>query len=103
MSRTLCEAAHVAGARGEHGAVIAVVGGYRAGAWLEQRGAGTRARVMAAVARGLAGSCGAAGACSASALYRRPGTRGTAGGGALSEDTQLVVKRLMRKIKSDLI
>ena len=101
MSRTLCEAAQVAGARGEHGAVIAVVGGYRAGAWLQLRGAGTRARVMAAVARGLAGSCGAAGACSASALYRRPGTRGTAGA-ALSEDTQLVVKHLMRKIKSDL-
>ena len=102
MSRTLCEAAHVAGARGEHGAVIAVVGGYRAGAWLEQRGAGTRARVMAAVTRGLAGSCGAAGACSASALYRRPGTRSTADEGALNEDTQLVVKHVMRKIKSEL-
>ena len=43
----------MARSRGQYGAIIAAVGGYRAGTWLETRGYSTRADVMRAVTHGM--------------------------------------------------
>ena len=101
---TLCEAGHVAGTRGHHGAVIALVGGYRAGTWIESREYGTCAEVMSAVTLGVsspAGTCEEMYPCDIrSAGYRSPVTSSNKLGAAnLSPEDKIIFRKVLQKIK----
>ena len=97
--RKWCEAAHVAGTRGQHGTVIAVIGGYKAATWIEDRGLGTRAEVMRAVTRGLASGCDDHYTCPlTSEHYRSPSTRRSHIFNGTNINNHHVIKNLFSKI-----
>ena len=103
---TLCEAAHIAAARGQHGAVISLVGGYRAGTWIEASGYGTRAEVMSAVAHGvssLSGTCNATYPCDErSPGYKSPITNTNnkySVTSSMSTEDKNIFKKVLHEIK----
>ena len=94
----------MAGARGRHGAVIAVVGGYKAAAWIEDRGLGTRAEVMRAVSRGLASGCDDHYMCPlTSEDYRSPSTRKKHVFNGTNVKNLRVIENLLTKIKDNIL
>ena len=94
----------MAGARGRHGAVIAVVGGYKAAAWIEDRGLGTRAEVMRAVSRGLASGCDDHYTCPlTSEDYRSPSTRKNHVFNGTNVKNLRVIENLLTKIKDNIL
>ena len=102
--RKWCEAAHVAGTRGQHGSVIAVIGGYKAATWIEDRGLGTRAEVLRAVTRGLASGCDDHYTCPlTSDHYRSPSIRRSHVFNGTNIDNHRVIKNLFSKIYDNIL
>ena len=102
--RMWCEAAHVAGTRGQHGAVIAVIGGIKAATWIEHRGLGPRAEVMTAVTRGLTSGCDEHYTCHVtSEHYRSPSTRRRHSFQGTNNNNHYVVKDLFSKINDAIL